>query len=219
MATLQIEFRDKKFVSHNGVNVVSATTKEIVGNGWNGKVDEEGNITCVSVQYLAGVRYQLKFKIVDGFVKKILKVGDNRPIVLKSYILKNWPIDGVIGLGSGKIDNRTTYFRTQEFQDFLDKYGITAVRFESPNNIHSVVKINQEGFYTLHESIKTDGDAEVIDQNMQRDSASENITFQQKVKVTNATWVVKSVLKGGKLANKILFTTANPRELRNLPKE
>ena len=200
-------------------NVVSATPEEIVGNGWECKTDEKGNITFVSVQYVKGVRYQLKFKIVDGFVKKILKIGDDKPVVLKAYILEKWPIDGVIGLGSGAIKNRTTYFRTQEFQDFLDKYGITAVRFESPNNIHSVVKINKEGFYTLHESIKTDGNSETIDQNLQIDSANQNIILQQKIKVTNATWVVKTVLKGGKLTNKILFTTAKPQELRNLPKD
>ncbi len=110
MATLQIEFKGKKFVSHNGVNVEVATDTKIEGNGWIGEVDENGNFFFIATHYYKGVLHQLKFKIVNGYVKKILKIGDHMPKVVKSYKMPQWPIDGVIGLSAGYIDKRATYF-------------------------------------------------------------------------------------------------------------
>lgn len=157
MPTLQIEFKNRKFVSHNGVNVKVATDTHVEGNGWNGDVDEKGNISFIAVQYYEEVRHQLKFKINNGYVKKLLKIGDGRPRVLKSYRIPNWPIDGVIGLSAGYIDTRNTYFRTADFQQFLDEYGITAVRCESTNGIYTLMEKRDEQSTFLSESIETDG--------------------------------------------------------------
>ena len=41
--------------------------------------------------------------------------------------------DGVVGLAGGNICDRYAYFRSKDFQDFLDKHGITAVKHEDPN--------------------------------------------------------------------------------------
>lgn len=220
MSTLQIEFKDKKFVSHNGVNVNEATETHIVGNGWEGEVDEKGNFYFIATQYYRGKRHQLKFKIYNGYVKKLLKIGDGRPRVLKSYKLPNWPIDGVIGLPSGYIDERATYFRTSDFQRFLDEYGITAVRCESASGIYNLMQKHDGHSIFLFESIETDGKIEVISGDTEVDKELEESIFDvnQMIEVTDASWVIRTVWKYGELKHRILYTLDDPQQIVGLPK-
>lgn len=223
MATLQIEFKNGKFVSHNGVNVDVATNTYIKGNGWTGEVDENGNIVFNAVHYYdKGVRHQLKFKIVNGYVKKILKVGADKPKVLKSYKMEQWPIDGVIGLTAGYIDKRTTYFRTASFQNFLNQHGITAVRFESANGIFNLMqKHDRLCRVFFSEEIKSDGRLKKISRNVANsDGENEYKTFDEfnMVEVTDASWTIKTVWKHGKMNNRILYTLDDPQRIVGLPK-
>lgn len=221
MATLQIEFKDKKFVSHNGVNVKVATKTHIEGNGWSGEVDEKGNFYFIATQYYQGKRHQLKFKIFNGYVKKLLKIGDGRPRVLKSYKLPNWPIDGVIGLSAGYIDKRVTYFRTADFQQFLDEYDITAVRCESANGIYNLLQ-KYDGLHSMFfsEGIESDGTVKVISKDIKVDEESSAKSFDINVmtEVTDASWAIKTVWKYGELKHRILYTPDDPQEIIGLPK-
>lgn len=45
--------------------------------------------------------------------------------------------DGVVGLAGGNICDRYAYFRSWNFQEFLSKHGITAVKHEDPNRVFS----------------------------------------------------------------------------------
>lgn len=220
MATLQIEFKDKKFVSHNGVNVKVATETHIEGNGWSGEVDEDGNFYFIATQYYQKKRHQLKFKITNGYVKKILKIGDDITKVLKSYRIKDWPINGVIGLSAGYIDKRVTYFRTADFQHFLDAYGITAVRCESASGIYNLMQKYDGHSIFLFESIETDGKIEVISGDTEVDKEPEESIFDvnQMVEVTDASWVIKTVWRYSKINNRILYTLDDPQEIVGLPK-
>lgn len=220
MPTLQIEFKNRKFVSHNGVNVKVATDTHVEGNGWNGDVDEKGNISFIAVQYYEEVRHQLKFKINNGYVKKLLKIGDGRPRVLKSYRIPNWPIDGVIGLSDGDICNRTAYFRTDEFQKFLDEYGFTAVRCESANGIYTLMEKRDEQSTFLSESIETDGKVKELSPGYVDDKYDTKLfpDIEQVVEVTDASWVIKMVWKRDKLNKRILYTLDTPWEIVGLPK-
>lgn len=221
MATLRIEFKNKKFVSHNGVNVNEATETHIVGNGQEGEVDEKGNFYFIATQYYKGKRHQLKFKIANGYVKKLLKIGDGRPRVLKSYKLPNWPIDGVIGLPSGYIDERATYFRTSDFQRFLDEYGITAVRCESANGIYNILQ-KHDGLHSMFfsESIESDGTVKVISKDIKVDekSSAQPFDITEMIEVTDASWVIRTVWKYGELKHRILYTLDAPQQIVGLPK-
>lgn len=223
MATLQIEFKNGKFISNNGVNIEVATDTYIKGNGWIGKVDECGNIVFNAIHYYdKGVRHQLKFKITDGYVKKILKIGDNKPRVLKSFRLDRWPIDGTIGLTSGYIDERVTYFRTASFQRFLDQHGITAVRCESANGIFNLMQ-KHDGIHCtfFSENIERDGKVKELS----RDAINYNEGMNCKpfdilnmVEVSDASWTIKTVWMHGKMNNRILYTLDDPQEIVGLPK-
>lgn len=221
MATLQIEFKDKKFVSNNGVNVKVATDTHIEGNGWKGNVDENGNFYFIVREYHERVLHQLKFQIKNGYVKKILRIGqDAKPKVLKSYIIKDWPIDGVIGLSAGYIDTRNTYFRTADFQQFLDEYGITAVRCESANGIYNLMQRDDGHSIFLFEGIETDGKIEATSRDTKADKKTEGSPFDgdQMVEVTDASWVIKNVWKHGELNSRILYTLDDPQQIVGLPK-
>lgn len=221
MATLQIEFKDKKFVSHNGVNVKIATKNHIEGNGWSGDVDENGNFYFISSQYYQGKRHQLKFKISNGYVKKLLKIGDGRPRALKSYRIPNWPIDGIIGLSAGYIDRRVTYFRRDDFQQFLNEYGITAVRCEPASGIYNLLK-KYDGLHSmfLSESIETDGKVKMISEDVEVDeeSVAKSFDVTQMIEVTDASWTIKNVWKHDELKHRILYTLDNPQQIVGLPK-
>jgi len=220
MATLQIEFRNGMFLSHNGVNVTKASQKHIEGNGWRGDVDENGNFSFEAIQYFSGVKHKLKFRIVGGYVKKILKIGKESPQVLKSYKLDKWPIDGVIGLSNGHVDERIVYFRPAFFQDFLDKYQITAVRCESANGIFELKQTHNGHELIYSEEIETDGNYKMLSDKMGADNSSDTKTFvtTQKVEIKNASWAIKTITKFGEVKHRILYTLDNPKEIVGLPK-
>lgn len=220
MATLQIEFRDKKFVSNNGVNVKVATDTHIEGNGWKGNVDENGNFYFIVREYHERVLHQLKFQIKNGYVKKTLKIGDQMPKVLKSFKISGWPIDGVIGLSDGYICNRTTYFRTVEFQKFLDEYGLTAVRCEAANGLYTCMEKRDNQSTFLSESIETDGYVRELSTDYVDDKYATKVLpdIEQVLEVTDASWVIKTVWKRDELNSRILYTLDNPWKIIGLPK-
>lgn len=214
MATLQIEFKNRKFVSNNGVDVSVMTDTHVEGNGWFGDVDEKGNITFTASRNYNRERHLLKFTINNGYVKRILKIGNNMPKTVKSFRISGWPVDGVIGLSSGYVDNRTAYFRTAQFHQFLNENGLTAVRCAEANGIHTLVKKYKDESIFLLESIETDGE---ITELGEYDNKLLQ-TKEQMIEVTGATWVIKTIWKHGKLNNRILYTPDNPREIVGLPK-
>ena len=221
VATFQIEFKNKKFTSHNGVNVEIATENHVVANGWECAVEENGDFYCIATKFYQGVRRQIRFRINNGEVKLILKIGDAKPKVLRAYKLGKWPVDGIIGLPGGFIDKRKAYFREKEFQDFLDKYGITAVRCESANGTYMIEQEVLDGNTCFQEIIETDGKLETIynDVKYKDDTKTDSFTVYRKVQVTDATWAIKKVIKSGEITHKKLYTTENPKEILGLPKE
>ena len=156
MANLSIEVKDSKFVSHKGVSVQIFTENHVLGNTWECRITENGRIDCISTQFYSGERHQIKFKIDKGYVKVLLKIGDAHPTVLKSYKLEKWPMDGVIVLPTGYIDKRRPHFRKSNFQKFLDKNTLSAVRCEDPNKIYRLLWEHNGHTISFNEEIQTD---------------------------------------------------------------
>jgi len=215
MATLKIQIKDSKFVSHNGVNVEEFTERYIKGNDWECRISEEGRIDCIATQFYKDERHQIKFKINKGYVKLLLKIGDEYPRVLKRFILEKWPQDGEISLPNGYIDLRRPFFRNANFQNFLKEYGLTAVHCESPNKTFKVRLNRKEDEVVFYEEIITDGKIEEISKNQLEENG---LKINTLLKVINANWAIKAVWKSGKCMHRILYTQDDPKQIAGLPK-
>ena len=219
MATLKIQVKDSRFVSYSGTEVNLFTSTKVNGNGWECNIDDNGNITCVAQQFYGDVRHTIKFNIKKSWIKLILKVGNQMPKVLKSYKLEGMQIDGVIGLPGGFIDKRRAYFRDAKFQEFLDEHELTAVRFESANTIYVLKEEFYNGESIYREEIDdTDGRVELIFNDVEKKQEDGRILVVRRVEVTSASWAIKKVVNGSRI-QRILYTSENPKQIRNLPRK
>ena len=64
--------------------------------------------------------------------------------------------NGLLGLAGGYVDQRYAYFRDSSFQDFLDKFGLTAVKCENPNQKFSGFSA-RTGLGIAYQDVFTDG--------------------------------------------------------------
>ena len=220
MATLLIRVQDSKFVSHNGVNVEKFTENEVVANGWKCTITENHRIDCIATEFYKKERHQIKLKINNGWVKVLLKIGNDRPRVRKSYKLDSWPEDGILVLPEGFIDKRNPRFRKNDFQEFLDENNLTAIRTEEPNTIYATTLEYNGHAIIFDEVIETDGKTRVISEEMKVDEKSELQPYiiNKMIEVTDATWVLKTVYKMGKYLHRILYTTEDLQNIVGLPK-
>ena len=220
MATLQIEVRDGKFVSNNGVNIQVATETHVAGNGWCGDIDGNGNIDFYAIRFYEGIRYKIKFQIRNREVKTWLRIGNQPPKILKYYKLDRWPDNGVIGLSNGILTKRVTYFRTSAFQKFLDEYCITAVRCESANRIYNTLQQHNGHMMIFSEDIETDGKNQVLSRDVDLTETSNEKPFyiNEMIEVSDASWVIKTVRRYGEVKHRILYTLDEPQQIIGLPK-
>ena len=219
MATLQLIVKDSRFVEHNGVEVKIFTPTYVEANGWKCYLNDNGNITCIVDRTYNDIRFKLEIK--NGYFKISSKKGDMRPKILKSYRIAEWPADGVIGLPRDYLDSSRPYFREGKFQEFLNNYGLSAVKCEEASAIYTLKERFCMGEVIYKEEIEaSDGHIELIFNDVHKVGDSEDGTLKilSKVQVTNATWVIKKVVKGTKI-NRILYTTQNPQKITNLPKK
>ena len=220
MATLKLTVENSRFVNHNGVNVESFSPTYVEGNGWKCYIYNDGDISCVAEKHYKNVRHGIKLNIKKGWVKLSLKIGKESPKVLKSYKLESCTQDGVIGLPAGYIDKRKAYFRDADFQKFLDKYELTAVRYEAANGIYVLFEQIQDSGVIFKEEIEnTDGQAELIFNDFEEGDEKSITTIKREVQVTNASWVIKKVTLSEGRTLRILYTSDNPKEIMNLPKK
>lgn len=209
MATLRLRIVDSKFVSHNGISVKTFGERYVNGNGWEATLSEEGKLECIALRYYEGILHMVKFKVQKGYARLILKIGEKRANVLKSFKLECWPANVVLGLPGGYIDKRRPYIRRESFQKFLDEYDISSVRNESPNGTYQLIREVENGKIIYDEAIETDGNAKLVIED------DENGLYRYEV--TDASWVIKTVIREGNNI-RILYTTDNPELIMNLPK-
>ena len=210
MATLRIGIKESKFVSHNNVNLRIFEEHYVSGNGWEVTMSEDGKLECVASQFYGGIRHLVKFKVKKGYARLIIKRGDKRASVIKSFKMEEWPSEVILGLPGGYIDNRRPYIRRKSFQEFLDKYEITSVRNETANGTYQLIQEIKDGNIIYDEKIETDGNVMIVSED------TENGMYRYEV--TNASWVIKTVHQDSGII-RILYTTDNPELIMNLPKK
>ena len=99
--------------------------------------------------------------------------------------------DGIVGLAGGNICDRYAYFRSNEFQDFLNKHGITAVKHEDPNQKFSgFVSWSGRGEATI--TVESDGE---VDHDFESNYSEgvELATGYSHFTVSGATWAIVTV--------------------------
>lgn len=217
MATLKIRLSNGRFVSHNGTNVEEFSERHVIGNGWECYLNEKGEFTCFSIENYSGIRHKIRFTVKNGYIKTTLKIGDEPSFILKLYRDEEWPTDGIIGLPFGRLNGNRPYFRNASFQDFLDKNGITAVRYGEACDVFELEKKIIDSETVIDEKIYTDGEIET-EKVWLWYSNSHTTVIHRKEKVSNATWVIVENTYKGVQNNRILITLKNPREIVDLPK-
>jgi len=218
VATLQLEIRDSKFVSHNGVNVQTFSDKCVEANGWKCQITESGKVICIAKYSYKDVKKRVKFCVQSGYAKLKLKVGDTQERPIRSYKLNHNSIDGVIRLSNNFMHPRCAYFREASFQRFLNEHGITSVRYESANGIFRILQENDGENIIFKEEIESDGTVELIYNDVKQRKDGDLFIIERDVQVSNATWVVKTVKKLGEVKHRILYTTENSGKVIRLPK-
>ena len=114
MATTNISIKNGAIVNYSDryFRYLSEDGKRYEGNGWTVTIkdshkDRPGRIICHAERVYS----------------------DGPAVCHREFKLA----DGTLGLAGGNICSRYAYFRSEEFQEFLRQFGITAVKKEDPN--------------------------------------------------------------------------------------
>lgn len=217
MAMMEIRIKDKKFIRHNDVNVEVFEPNYVEGNCWKCEIDLDGNVTCLATKTYFDVKRQIEFSIKNGHAELKLQIGEDEESVIKSFAIKQWPLDGVLRLSDGYIDKRKAYFREIEFQKFLNEYGITAVRYETANAVYKLKRKVEDGNIVFEETVETDGKREQIDFRAEPHKG-DTYSMYRVIKVTNATWTIKTSKRFGVIEQRVIYTTEKPQTIKRLPK-
>lgn len=228
MATLKIELENGSFVGTNGCYITTVEPTHVIANGWNCLIKEDGTIECNSVRDYSDGEHSMRYVILpNGFAKLTLKVPYERVKTLrKGYVIPKGTklCDGLLGLAGGYIDERYAYFRDGNFQKFLNKFGITAVKHEDPNQKFSGFS-NYSGWGTASQEVFSDGniewdyeDAPGSREYFEQPGCNPNLysgtTYHT---VTNATWAIVETRENYRDNHnyaRILYTTV--RNVMNL---
>ena len=211
MSTSKIEIRNGKFVvvkelgyDNNGKYITEeALQTSVEENGWSCFVTHSGKIICECEREYSNGLNAIRFVIKpNGFTSLTYVDPSGRKEIRKQgfVIPKNrrgLPISGVLGLSGGNVTERYAYFRDAEFQAFLDRFGITAVKREDPNKCFSAPSIYCGGG-DAYQKVWSDGqiDWDYKDAEWWRNASEEpgcnpNLYVGTSYhSVSNATWAV-----------------------------
>jgi hypothetical protein len=188
------------FTCTNGRYVTEVTPTHVVGNGWDCSIRKDGSVVCDAVRDYSDGVHSMRYEIAkNGFARLTLKVeGQPLQTLRKGFVLPRGAklTDGVIGLAGGYVDERYAYFRDGGFQKFLDKFGITAVKHEDPNQTF-VVRNARYGGGECRSRLRTDGKVDEVSYDSQRtdrwhEECPGTCAYEGEIiyRVTGATYVV-----------------------------
>ena len=233
MPIVKLTVKDGIFTAVHGVGLVEEkSAKHVVANGWTCDIADDGSVHCVATKEYADGPWSMIYHIrADGFARQTLREPGKNPRTLqKGFVVeRGTKPEGTIGLSSGEISGRYVFFRTVEFQNFLDEHGITAVSYRD---------VKTRALYNLRHAryaggvckmmLETDGIIESVREDhtqteifRQQRPGTEEYLWTEALAVQNATWVIvtKTQHEGDwNVHARILYTTRNPLTLK-LPKK
>lgn len=203
----------------------------VVGNGWDCSIQEDGTILCESIRSYSDGIHSIRYKIMpNGYARLTLKVpGERLKILRKGFVLPRGRKleNGLLGLAGGNVDERYAFFRDEDFQNFLEDHGISAVQHENPNKVFRVRNARYGGG-NCHSELYSDGtvtrlsysDGKTADWERQSPGTS-CFEVNEDFEVTAATWVLHTQSQHeGNSHNcfRILYTLEDPTKLVGLPR-
>lgn len=207
MANIKFILKDGFFCEAEGYYVGEVTPTYAEGNGWACTIHEDGTIECYAVRDYSDGEHSMRYAIQpNGFAKLTLRTPSNGvKTIRKGYVLPKGTrlTDGVIGLSGGYIDDRYTYFRTSDFQEFLSEYKLTQMRKENPNR--SYVERQEYKYCEHYTRVFTDGVKRLI----RRDWPI------SEIEVLHATYVILQDYRSGGSSATTLITELSPDEFRD----
>jgi len=199
MSTLRLTIMNGEFVQVNMKDAEWFNSKCIRANGWRCMIKDDGTLICDTKQEYEDGFHTMKYRITRlGYEQLTLKVPGKEEVWLKTGYVTSKGVrfnSGVVGLTDGEIDKRRTYFRTIEYQNFLNEHGITAVKHEDPNrlfSVHEKQRKNSEAVtFIVTNGKKWQTSSETRIRTVTIDAEVETITeFKQNWKVVGSTWVI-----------------------------
>ncbi len=200
MAILQVRIKDGFFEEAIGRYVKIFEPTHVIADGWNCTISDNGWIRCDAIEKYFDGEHSMRYVIQpNGFAKLTLKVpGIPLRTLKKCYVIPKGTklSNGIIGLASGPIDKRYSYFRNESFQEFLDEHGISAIRHENPNKNFLIRNASYYGGKCFS-YLLTDGESNKVLFDLGRTKSwSEHYhnshSYEEEVltKVSGSTWVI-----------------------------
>ena len=229
MPIVTLTVKDGIFTGVHGVDIVTEkSTNHVVANGWTCDILEDGSIHCVaSKDYPDGERSMVYHIRPDGFSRQSLREpGKNPQNIRKGFVIpRGTRLAGTIGLSSGEISKRYVFFRTEEFQNFLDKHGITAVSYRDCKQYFQYeLRHARYAGGVCKMKLETDGVVEKVSEDhtqteifKQQHPDMQEYLWYETLGVQNATWVIvtKTQHEGDwNVHARILYTSRNPLTLK-----
>lgn len=218
MATLQIKIRDGKFISINSKNIEVAESKRIKGNGWNCRINEEGEVTCNGAFYFRSKKHWVKFVLKNGFSELIVtKVGEKKTVMEIHEEIKKFPLDGTIYLPGNFSYTTIPFFRENgDLPAFLRKHGLTAFLEMDPNGKFNLTQERKGADIIYEDEVTSDGTVKL--KFKRQEVGKNNLIVFAEAQVLEATWVVKTTKQNGKIVARVLYAKGNPEKIKGLPK-
>jgi len=197
MATTHIRLENGIF---SGKDFADPT--HVQSNGWDCVIDKNGTVTCNAVREYSDGEHSVRYVIMRNGFAKLTRKLPGKPVetLKKGFILRRGQklSSGMIGLSGGHIDSRYAYFRDSAFQEFLERFDLTAMSSLDPNQEY-LLRSAEYGGGICKSELLTDGGVSKLNSDFGRSEkwaeenpgtcASEcNSTYQ----VTGATWVIVS---------------------------
>ena len=222
-----ITIKNGLFEKCNGVKLEIFSSKFLMVNGWECEVQNNGVIKCTAKELCIDGIHSMRYTLYqNGFGKLTLKTPHEPvKVIKKGFVVKKGESfgNGLLGLSDGLVDHRYTFFREENFQKFLSKYGITAVLHEEPNKIFCLKSgESDDNLYCMN--LWTNGSAVSIgNQNEMLNSFGKRFPgVVECVSVNDAKWtLIRRVIRSGnkEIISMNLFTLERNLDLLvGLPK-
>ena len=230
MATYKINIENGKFTTSNGKYEHHLSEHRFVANGWIGVINDDGSIVLEASRCYSDGESTIRVTInSNGYHKVTTKFGDDDIVhtVKKGFLVrKGEPLNGTFGLPGGNIKARYFYYRSNDFNKFLEEHGLTAVSRENPNAVFNIRNARYGGG-ECHMKLLTDGHCKDVGYDTGRSDHWEEICpntsaseVNELIRVTDASWVIKCQYEnecGRHNYSVILLTEKDPKEITNLP--
>jgi len=220
MTTIRININEGGFFSEeNDCNLELNSPTHVLWKGWDCKIQQDGNFVCEAAEEKENGTYIIRYVIQsNGFAKLTLKRPESKVEVLRKgfVIRKGQNLSGIMVLSDGEIEKRYAYFTNNYIQEMLNKFGITNIIFENPNQVYKG-KTSYNGKGEAYQRVFSDGIIERKYRNYPGSKEYLESPLNDRTsgkgeichKVSNATWAVveKSYNDGNShFFSKILYT-------------